>query len=243
MDRVDLIQEIFKTTNFQNYLEIGCQGGKSFLPIKAQKKTAVDPVFKIPVGRRVKWLLKWPANFKARFFEEESDTFFEKRKPYLNELKTLDVVLVDGLHNFRGSLHDVLHSLEYLNQDGIIIMHDCFPPHAAAAIPADVFPSKEQQQQIEGWTGEWCGDVWKSIVYLQKKYPDLLDSGVINTDYGLGYVRFKRDIQERKFSVDEELYKSIDQLTYEDMVKDPKKFINLRPESHCEKILQSYKNR
>jgi len=240
MDRVDLIQEIFSLTDFQNYLEIGCQKGKSFLPIKAKNKTAVDPVFNISILRKLKWLVKWPANFNARYFEEESDIFFNKRKDYLETLKTLDVVLVDGLHNFRGSLHDVLHTLDYLHPEGIIIMHDCFPPHPAAAIPADVFPTKEQQRQIEGWTGEWCGDVWKTIVYLQKKYPELLETGVINTDYGLGYVKFKKDLLERTFEVDEALFNEINQLAYEDMMENPQKIINLKPKSYCKEILQSY---
>ena len=243
MNRIDLIQHIFSITNFQNYLEIGCRKGKSFLPIRAQNKTAVDPVFKISLLRRLKWLLKWPANFKARYFEEESDIFFDKQKDYLEKLKTLDVVLIDGLHNFRGSLHDVLHSLDYLNPKGIIIMHDCYPPHDAAAIPADIFPTKEQQEQIEGWTGEWCGDVWKTIVYLQKKYPDLLESGVINTDYGLGYVMFRKTPIERKFSVDEKLFAEINLLTYKDMMKNPEKIINLKPSSHCENILATYRNK
>lgn len=240
MNRVDLIQNIFSSTDFQNYLEIGCQKGKSFLPIKAKNKIAVDPIFKISILRKLKWLIKWPANLRARYFEEESNTFFDKRKEYLKTLKTLDVVLIDGLHNFRGSLNDVLHSLHYLHPKGIIIMHDCFPPHPAAAIPADVFPTKEQQQQIEGWTGEWCGDVWKTIVYIQKKHSDLLETGVIDTDYGLGYIKFKRHLTERIFEIDEALFREINSLNYEVMITNPQEIINLKPSSYCEKLLQTF---
>lgn len=240
MDRIELIQKIFQKTEFENYLEIGCQTGKSFLPIRAKNKTAVDPVFKIPLGRRFKWLFKWPANSKARYFTLESDVFFDSQKAYLQNLEQLDVVLVDGLHNFRGALHDVLHSLLYLSNDGIIILHDCYPPHEAASIYADIFPTEEQQQQAKGWTGEWCGDVWKSMAYLLEKYPNLLDVGVIDTDYGLGYVRFKTAPTSREFSVDEELFDKINQLSYSDMKSDPKKIINLQPASYCETILSLY---
>lgn len=240
MDRIELIQKIFRKTSFENYLEIGCQTGKSFLPIRAKNKTAVDPVFKIPIGRRFKWLIKWPANFKARYFTLESDAFFATQKSYLEELGQLDVVLVDGLHNFRGALNDVLHSLVYLNIDGIIIMHDCYPPHEAASIYADIFPTEEQQQQAKGWTGEWCGDVWKSITYLLEKYPDLLEVGVIDTDYGLGYVRFKMNPKSREFEIDEDLFAKVNQLTYKDMKADPKNIINLQPVSYCNNILGLY---
>ena len=240
MDRIELIQKIFRKTDFENYLEIGCQTGKSFLPIRAKNKIAVDPVFKIPIGRKFKWLFKWPANFKARYFTLESDTFFATQKGYLEQVGKLDLVLVDGLHNFRGALHDVLNSLVYLNKDGIIIMHDCFPPHEAASIYADIFPSEEQQRQAKGWTGEWCGDVWKSITYLLEKYPDHLDVGVIDTDYGLGYVRFKTVPDSRKFDVDEKLFDKINQLTYQEMKSDPKNIINLQPASYCDAILSKY---
>ena len=50
MNRIELIQEVFKNTNFENYLEIGCHKGLSFLPVKAKYKFGVDPSFKIPDG-------------------------------------------------------------------------------------------------------------------------------------------------------------------------------------------------
>lgn len=243
MNRTQLIQEIFSNTTFTNYLEIGCRKGKSFLPVRAKNKTAVDPVFKIPITRKLKWLIKWPSNSKNNYFEEESDTFFAKRKTYLNQLGHLDIVLVDGLHNFRTSLNDVLNSLIYLNPKGLILMHDCYPPTAAAAFPSEFFPSKEEQKNIEGWSGEWCGDVWKSVVYLIRKYPYDLEAGVINTDYGLGFVMPKSGLKEMDFKIDEKLFAEIDKLTYEDMMKDPQGIINLKEASHTGYIISKITSR
>lgn len=237
MDRIQLIQEIFNKTDFTNYLEIGCQTGKSFLPIRAKNKTAVDPVFKIPIGRRLKWLVKWPSNRKNRYFEEESDNFFAKRKEYLHQLGHLDLVLVDGLHNFRTSLNDVLNSLNYLSPKGLILMHDCYPPSAAAAYPSEYFPAEEEVKNIEGWDGDWCGDVWKSVAYLIRKYPDTLEVGVINSDFGLGFLMPKSGIKELDIGIDEILFAEIDKLTYEDMMNDPKRTINLKEEGHAEMII------
>lgn len=236
MNRISLIQEIFQNTDFENYLEIGCQTGKSFLPIKAKNKIAVDPEFKISLKNKIKWLIKEPRNFNNKFFEEESDTFFHKRKEFLKELGQLDVVLVDGLHTFRASLNDVLNSLKYLNTRGIIIMHDCLPPFKAAALP--YYPSLEESKGIEGWTGQWTGDVWKTIVYLRRKFKEQLDTCVINMDFGLGIIRLKSKISKSTLVIDEEIFSEINKLTYEDLMENTKALLNLKDPEYSVKIVK-----
>ena len=228
MNRIELIQEIFQKTNFKNYLEIGCNEGRSFLPVKARHKLAVDPFFKIPTTLKLKWLFKVPSNINNKYFQETSDDFFLKREEHLKEINHLDVVLVDGLHTFRASLNDVLNSLKYLNNKGIIIMHDCLPPHKAAALATKDYPNSEEQKGVEGWTGQWCGDVWKTIVYLRKNLPDMVDACVIDTDYGLGIVRPKGKIENKELIIDEKLYSEIDKLTYENLSENPQLMINLK---------------
>jgi hypothetical protein len=127
--------------------------------------------------------------------------------------------------------------LEYLNPKGLILLHDCFPPNAAAAYVSDFFPTEKEQKNIEGWTGEWCGDVWKSIVYLIRKFPDQLEVGVINTDYGLGFVRPKPGFKNGEFKTDEKLFGEINDITYEDMMKNPEEIIQLKPAAFAEKII------
>ncbi len=58
MNRITLIQKIIDKGNFSTYLEIGSQSGKSFLPIKCKNKIAVDPVFDIPIEKKIKWFIK-----------------------------------------------------------------------------------------------------------------------------------------------------------------------------------------
>jgi len=242
MNRIELIQEVFKKTNFKNYLEIGCHKGLSFLPIKARYKFAVDPQFQIPTTRKLKWLSRVPYNINNKYFEETSDDFFLKREAQLKKIKQLDVVLIDGLHTYRASLKDVLNSLKYLNKQGMIIMHDCYPPFKAAALPTDNYPSPEEQKGVEGWTGQWCGDVWKTIVYLRKSLPDMVDACVIDTDYGLGYVRLKGKIERNKLIIDEKLFAEIDQLTYDDLAKDPQLMINIKSAEYTETIIEDMAN-
>jgi len=242
MNRIELIQSIFQKTNFQTYLEIGCEAGKSFLPIKAKYKTAVDPFFQIPLKRKARWIIQVPKNLNNKYFTEESDTFFLTRTGYLETLGQLDIVLVDGLHTFQASLNDVLNSLKYLNKDGIIIMHDCYPPNKAAALPTKTYPKPEDLVGVEGFTDQWYGDVWKTIVYLRRNLSELLDVCVIDTDCGLGIVRPKAPLAKSDLVVDEKSFSAIDRLTYDDLIQDIRSMLNLKNADHASTVIKEIVN-
>ena len=122
-------------------------------------------------------------------------------------------------------------------------MHDCFPPHEAAAFPSDLFPTEEEQSQLEGWNGEWCGDVWKSIVYMKKTMSDILDVYVIDADYGLGVVRKKADVSLDRLKIDRPVFDEIDKLDYQDLMKDPADVINLTPKEVMQEIIADMKGK
>lgn len=239
MNRIELIQEIFQKSNLHSYVEIGCERGHSFLPIRAKYKIAVDPFLQISVVEKAKWIIRNPANFRNKYFEEESDLFFSRRKTFLKEFGPLDVVLVDGLHTFRASLNDVLNSLLYLNTYGVIILHDCYPPHKPSAAPFKHYPTIQEQSRIEGWTGEWCGEVWKTIVFLRKNMDEYLDVCVINTDYGLGIIRPKKRIDHKGLIVDESKFLETGKLTYEELMEDPGSLLGLKDTDHLSGIIQA----
>lgn len=226
MDKATLIQEIFQQTTFQTYLEIGCEKGQSFFPIKAKYKIAVDPCFQISTKRKLRSIINNPQNINNRYFEEKSEDFFQKRKNYLQKIKPIDIILIDGLHTFRASLNDVLNSLNYINCKGIIVMHDCYPPNKAASLSIKI--SLEEIQKLESWTGEWCGDVWKTVIYLRKNLSELLDVCVINTDFGLGIIKIKDLSASKEFIIDEKSFKEIDELTYEELMQDQETMLNLK---------------
>lgn len=237
MNRVSLIQEIFSRTKYDNYLEIGCQTGSSFLPIRAKIKTAVDPRFCIAAEDIEFWRARVPENDQASYFEEESDQFFQERVAYLSEIAPIDLVLIDGLHTFRAALNDVLNSLLYLSDDGIIVMHDCLPPHPAAALNTDGFPTDAELKNVDGWTGEWCGSVWKAIVYLRHVHADLLDVFVIDTDYGLGIVRPKRALPATRLQLDEQLFSRIEKLPYDALLQDPRGLLGIQPSIFVHRLI------
>ncbi|MDZ4758789.1 MAG: class I SAM-dependent methyltransferase [Bacteroidota bacterium] len=236
MTRIELINQIFDQTDFTNYLEIGTEKGFSLLPIKCKNKISVDPFYKIKLRTKLKWLIKIPANFNNKYFEETSDDFFDKRKKVLQDFGSIDIAFLDGLHTFEASLNDVLNSLKYLNPKGIIIMHDCFPPHKAAGLPTRDFP-RDDEQQVEGWTGEWCGDVWKTIVYLRTNLSEHLDVCVINTDYGLGIIRIKSK-NDTDLSIDKKSFDEIDKMDYDAMIQNGASMIDLKNVDYAKKIIE-----
>ncbi len=233
MNRVELIQKIIDKKNFTRYLEIGSYKGESFFPIKCKRKVAVDPKFYIPLKRKLKWIYIKPSNFFNKYFEYTSDDFFKNKSSFIKKYKP-EIVFVDGLHTFKASLLDVLNSLKYLSNDGVIVMHDCLPPNKAGAVYANSF-IEAGKMNLEGWTGEWTGDVWKTIIYLKEKYKEVLSITVLDTDYGLGYITIKSSITN--FVIDESIFDEVNKSTYEELITDPS-IINLKDKEYHHILLQ-----
>lgn len=216
MLRTDVIQAFLNSRKKTAYLEIGVKDGENFFPIKADSKTAVDPHFVFSFKNRLRWVYKNPSNLTAKYFEVTSDQYFETAGN-----KKMDVVFIDGLHTYQQTLRDVINSLKLLKDNGVIVMHDCNPPHKAAAHPSNS-PAEAALAGLPGWTGEWCGDVWKTICHLRSTRSDLR-AFVLDTDYGLGIVT-KGDAGDL-LNISEE---SINAMTYDDLVKDREKLIGLK---------------
>lgn len=228
MLRTDVIQALLNAKKKPAYLEIGVEHGQNFFSIKAGSKTAVDPEFAFSFKEKLRWMYKNPSNLNARYYEATSDGYFETSAGS----KGMDVVFIDGLHTYQQSLKDVLNSLRILKDNGIIVMHDCNPPHKAAAFPSQ---TKEgaAKSNIPGWTGEWCGDVWKTICLLRGTRKDLR-AFVLDTDYGLGIVT--------KGNADEYLNLSpeqVDAMTYDDLAIQREKVLGLKPKEYFFEFLKT----
>lgn len=227
MDRIKVVQYLIDKYKFTKYLEIGTQRGYSFFPIRCKKKIAVDPCFIINSRVKRSWFFKNFYNLRNKYFEMTSDEFFLSQGFFLKKQGKLDIVLIDGLHTFKASLKDAINSLKNLRENGVIIIHDCYPPHKAAAIIAEnEVDANALSKQVDGWTGEWCGDTWKTITYLRRNYKSELNVFVLDVDYGLGIIKFnsKREI-DLNFNL--ELYNQVNKLSYEELIKNPKELIGL----------------
>jgi len=217
MSRIEIIQRIINKKKATKYLEIGVERGNCFLLIRAKRKYAVEPRFMISWKKKLKWMRKNPCNIFAKYYEVRSDDYFA----YKNHSKGYDVVFVDGLHTYKQTLRDVDNSLLYLNKKGVIVVHDCSPPYEAAAYPADSY-IHAASSNIPGWNGDWCGDVWKTIVHLRSFHEDL-NIFVLDHDYGLGIITRGEPDNMLSFSMEE-----LNELAYKDLEKNREELLNLK---------------
>ena len=219
MNRLEVIQAIIDCKRAKTYLEIGVESGDVFLKVKARKKIAVDPKILITRKSRFRSILKNFRNISNEYYEMTSDVFFETKVDLFKH--GLDVVFVDGLHTYDQSLKDVENCLKLMNEDGVIIIHDCNPLSASAGYPANSWEHAESLK-LDGWTGEWSGDVWKTIAYLRSTQNNL-HIFVLDYDYGLGII--SNGIAEGMLNFSKE---EIEKLAYDDLEKNRSQLLNLK---------------
>lgn len=238
MNRIELIQSILDKTNFCNYLEIGTLRGDSFLPVVCKNKIAVDPAFRISFIKRLKWEKRNPSNKQNRYYKMTSDSFFDKVTSKEIEIDRIDIALIDGMHTFAYSLRDVFNCLKYLNKNGIIVMHDCLPPRESAAIPID-YSTKEGMKELNKIRGEWCGDVWKTIAYLRECHSDILESFVIDTDFGLGIVRPRAEF-DKPPEIKHVEFERVFKIGYREMIASIEQFLGIKPDEYCSQLISEF---
>ena len=146
--RFDIINKIIKKKKFESYLEIGCQSDVNFSKIIIKNKIGVDPQ-------------------SGGTHRMTSDDFFKQNK------STFDLIFIDGLHVYEQVLKDIENSIEILNHNGVILIHDCLP-------------AKIWHQTIPQTHSSWNGDVWKSIVKSRTRID--IDTYTIEADQGLGLI-------------------------------------------------------
>ena len=100
--RLDIVQSIIEKKKYKKYLEIGCFDDELFNHVNCELKVGVDPVS----GGTVR---------------KTSDQFFSNNNQYF------DCVFIDGLHEYKQVQKDIINSLRFLNDGGIILLHDCLP--------------------------------------------------------------------------------------------------------------------
>jgi hypothetical protein len=156
------INRALRKRTSKTYVEIGVRRGECFKQIVADTKIGIDPQPE-PFGDNVR-----PEDY---FFEKTSDDFFSDDAKRLFSTRRIDVALVDGLHEFKQALRDILNLEKYMSPDGVIFVHDCNPP------------TRKHAEIRDG--GAWNGDVWKAAYYLRVRRPELRFV-TLDCDWGLG---------------------------------------------------------
>lgn len=220
MDRIDVLQSLLNQRPKATYLEIGVKKGECLLKLRAPRKIAIDPAFRIKKLRRAWSYLVNPSNFANEYFEITSDAFFAEHADALRG--GIDVAFVDGLHTHEQAYRDVCHALEHLKENGVIVMHDCNPASAAAAQFAYSWEEAASHKHPE-WNGAWNGDVFKALLQLRAERRDL-NVSVLDCDHGLGIVRRGAPEGTLDLSADQ-----IASMTYEEFAPRRIELLNLKP--------------
>ena len=181
-NRYQIIQEIILKKQYKTYLEIGCFAGEVFNKIKIEKKIGVDPVS----GGTIK---------------KTSDDFFK------NNQEKFDCIFIDGLHEFEQVKRDINNSIKYLNNDGVILLHDC--------LPNNVYDQAMPRCQYN-----WNGNVWKAIVECRTRND--IDVYTCYADNGIGVIFNRKNSDRLNLSMDD-----FSRLNFKDYFHNHKKFMNI----------------
>ena len=154
--RWHLIEYLIIKNSYNDYLEIGCDKDQLFSKVNIKKKIGVDPVS----GGNLK---------------KTSDEFFEKNN------QKFDIIFIDGLHTYKQVKKDILNSISCLNDDGIILVHDCMPDSLS-------------KQAVPRYRMQWNGDVWKAIVDLRRL--DNLDIFTCEMDQGIALIKKRKNTSQ-----------------------------------------------
>lgn len=173
MNHLEIINHLIKTYDFKSYLEIGVYDGNNFNGVICESKECCDPcVCDVNVNCEVTYKMT-------------SDEMFEQ----MPDDKKYDIIFIDGMHDESFVDRDIMNSLKHLNKNGVICLHDTFPPSKNAAEKFDTYTDNR---------GNWCGDVFKSVLKLHE--TNLEYHTVNNGDFGLSIIRHSdnpnADLQE-----------------------------------------------
>ena len=173
--RYDVINFLLSSLNRENtYLEIGVRNPvDNFNKINAAIKYSVDPGLEFKEN---------PVDFVLT-----SDQFFDqiREDKILNKDIRFDVVFIDGLHLADQVDRDILNALEFLKEDGFIVLHDCNPPsewHAREAHKYEISPAMQN----------WNGTTWKG--FMKWRNNASVYSCTIDTDWGVGIISKSKKI-------------------------------------------------
>lgn len=158
------INEALAVTEGVTYVEIGVRDGDSMREVKAARRIGVDP------ARSARLVTLGNVDF----FEKTSDAFFSEDAPALFAATGIDVALIDGLHEFRQALRDLLNLERHMNPGGVIVLDD-------------LNPLMERFSSDRPTGGHWNGDVWKIAAFLHGERPDLF-LRTVAADQGIGIV-------------------------------------------------------
>jgi hypothetical protein len=146
------LRKIHETIRPNIYLEIGVAEGTTLA-------LARPPT--IAIGVDPKTTLTSTPLTDTRVFPQTSDDFFASAAGVaLFAEYRVDFAFIDGLHQFEQALRDFTNIEKWSRRETVVAVHD-------------TLPLNELTQRREQESGFWTGDVWKLVIALKDRRPDL----------------------------------------------------------------------
>jgi len=152
IDYTDVLADLHATRHPRTYLEIGVFQGAT-LRLAGDETLCVgvdpEPILEIVDGRH------------HQIEKATSDDFFAGPRP--RELfgdEPVDLAFIDGMHLFEYALRDFLNTEALSGPGSLIVVHD-------------VLPLSEVTARRDRTTVDWTGDIWKLVLCLLDRRPDL----------------------------------------------------------------------
>jgi hypothetical protein len=197
--RSNVLKRLTNLYEKPRYLEVGVARGTTFNRVPAERKVAVDPLFRFDheaMGRE---------HPEATYHQVPSDEYFNT---IIEPDEEFDVIYLDGLHVYDQTLRDLLNALEHLQPQGVIVIDDTRPPTYLASLAdrEQFFQLKRATRSLEK---QWMGDVYKTVYFIEALCPHLSYATIANNHGQTVVWRTRRD-ETPRFTV-----KEIADLTFE----------------------------
>lgn len=148
-----------------------------------------------PSGRKSSTLTKYgvdtdsaDSKFTIYFVMGFDECFMKFREGDVHSVQIrFDVIFIDGLHIADQADKYIRNAMDYIQDDGFVVLHDCNPPtewHARETFQYRLTPA-------HGYRG---GTSWKAFLTSRSEPP--LDSCCIDSDSGVGVLSKKQPIGE-----------------------------------------------
>lgn len=209
-----IINHLIYVGKYRTYAEIGVFNCHHFDEVMIEYKIGVDP--KPDFSNKV--YQKWRNNIILK----TSDDFFNS---LANDIK-YDIIFIDGCLMEENVSRDIYNALDHLNDGGVVVMHDCNPPHEFYQRDNINGKYKKNKDAKIKWNGKeyidryWNGKTWKAIAKIRMTDPDV-QVYTVDTDWGMGIIRKGRNTFQMQSGGD------IDKIRYDTLVKYRRQLLNL----------------
>jgi glycosyltransferase involved in cell wall biosynthesis len=169
------------------YLEIGVETGYTFNNVHSQNKIGVDPS---------------PQFESERLVLKTSDDYFENLDSTDSNNK-FDIIFIDGLHQCEQVAKDINNSLQFLNENGKILLDDIIPSNYDEQLKIPI--KHHYQNGILKTMLPWTGDVWKTMYHILSNYSQHFDFQYFYNPYyrGVAVLQINSFFQIEQDEIDE----------------------------------------